>query len=59
MHFSILNIYPVHSTVVIREYFDHFQSVESADKRREVRRSALPEAKCPLRNGEMDISVQI
>lgn len=43
----------------IREYFDHLQNVESADKWREVHRSTLPEAKCPLRSRGMSIDAHI
>ena len=40
----------------IREYFNHFQSAESTDKRRKVHRSALPEAKCQLHGSGQAIS---
>ena len=40
----------------IKEHFDHFQSVESTNKRREVHRSALPKVKCPFHGSEMTMS---
>jgi len=43
----------------ISEYFDHFQSVESDRKWREVHRSALPEAKSSLHRSERPLSAPI
>ena len=48
--------YTGRSSASIREYFNHFQSAESTDKRRKVHRSALPEVKCQLHGSGQAIS---